>query len=473
MKGIQYNARIAVTGPATLWQAPEDRIVRTIDPRYCDEKFRVSLGNLKQRPFARMIRIECEGWSGVQYCVQYSPGSSCEPLATHFQRLHWRLRLKIVKEICDAVMLWHSGPVHPLGLNLYNVVMVKDAGRWFPWLLPCPPLDYTSPCDLFGADPTVIGAIDPEVIRGVSSIAQAQDMYALGVLAIYALGCQESLDAVTDEERIEAQVCGAFLPCDITSSDVESFLQGSEVVQQLVRVIRRYTHISPDARPKDASDLAAACVATFEATDSVRLAHALAARRKLQDAHRILEWGFKHFGNTRPGRLLAADICEQLEEFPRALQHIEVATALMSEQDPGDLVRRVHLRWKYIWTLSTPDPDGKDTEGDLLLQDLEILKRLPAPMLERRNLPYFYAGQVYRRRRDLARAVHELYQAANLEHADLFALWCYAETLRDLGHREEATQAVEEGQRRIGRMVMNQLLSPEEGREWHGKFSAL
>jgi hypothetical protein len=477
MEGIQLDSIIAVTGPGMLRQATRaaqgDRIVRIIDPRYCDLKFRRSLANLTGRQYARMFRIENEGWLGLQYGIVYHPDSSWEPLATHFQRLHWRSRLLAVKEICDVVELWHNGPAHPLGLNLYNVVMAKDAGRWFPWLLPSPPVDYTSPCDLFGASPAIISATAPEVIRGVRSQPQAQDMYALGTLAIYALGCKEAPEAVDNSGRIEAQVCGAYLTCELKASDVEPFLQDSEALHRLVRVIQRYTYISPDARPNNANDLAAACMAAFEATDPKALANLQIRQHNLNGAHSLLEWGFKNFGEDREGRLLATNICEALENFPQALKHLEVAGSLLEGLDLDDLQRRVELRSKYLQTLTAPAPGSSDSEGDLLLRDVELLKKLPPQALSRRNMPYLSAALVYRRRQNLELSAQELYTATDIERSDMHALWLYGECLRDLGDSMSVAQVVAEAQRRIALMTMNHLMAQEDAHQWQKRFALL
>jgi len=47
-----------------------------------------------------------------------------------------------------------------------NIVMLDMAGIWFPWLLPCPALQYSSPDELLELDPAVLVAISPEMVRG-------------------------------------------------------------------------------------------------------------------------------------------------------------------------------------------------------------------------------------------------------------------------------------------------------------------
>ena len=464
---------IAVTGPATLWQGSDDFIVRTIDPRYCNVKFRNTLGSLIGRQYARMVRIESEGWSGVQYAVEYHPGSSWEPLATHFQRLHWRMRLQVVCDICEAVALWQHGPIHPLSLNLFNIVMIRDVGRWFPWLLPCPPLEYESPCDLFGAHPAVISATAPEVIRGISFRHRAQDMYALGTLAIHALGVNERKESATDEERIEAQVCGELLPGDLTASDVEPFLQNIPALHELIRVIHQYTYISPDVRPVDERVLAAACSRAIDATDPVLLAGECVGIGEFEDANQILEWGFKYFENTREGRLLAVDVCKQLGDFPKALQHLEIAIALDDGLSLDDLQRRIYLRREYLGSLPAPDPNAPDPEGDLLLKDIELIKQVPPALLDRPNLVALVVGYVLRRRGDVGGAIQEYYRATKQEPGDLDALWLYGDALRDAGYRQEAAQVTTEANRRINKMSTNQMLSPQEVLEWQVQFARL
>ena len=473
MQATQFESCIAVTGPAALWQASSDQIVRTIDPRYCDLKFRNALGNLTGRQYARMVRIASDGWSGVQYAVEYDPGSSWELLATHFQRLHWRLRLQVVSDICEAAALWQHGPIHPLSLNLYNIVMIKDAGHWFPWLLPCPPLEYGYPCDLFGANLAVISAIAPEVIRGISFRHRAQDMYALGTLALHALGITENADAVSDEERIEAQVCGALLPGDLAASEVELFLQEVPALHDLMRVIHQYTYISPDVRPVDEEALAEACARAVATTDPVLLAKEAVSTGYSKEANEILEWGFRYFESSRAGRILAVDICEQLGDYPKALQHLEVAITLDGGWDLDDLLRRVDLRWNYLRSLPVPDPNTPDSEGDLLLQDLDLLKQIPAGMLSSRNYPWLLTGHVLRRRGDVLGAIPEYHEAASREQADLNALWLYGEALRDAGYAVEAAQVVAEANSRIGKMYTSQMMGSNEVQVWQQQFAAL
>ncbi|MFQ5675436.1 MAG: tetratricopeptide repeat protein, partial [bacterium] len=361
---------------------------------------------------------------------------------------------------------------HPLGLNGRNIIMVNDVGRWFPWLLPCPPAKYSSPCDLFGADSPVISAIAPEVIRDVYFDDRAQDNYALGTLAIHGLGCKESRQAITDEDRIEAQARGALLNCELKFSEVEAFLHGIEPLKHLIQVVQHYTQISPVARPIESTALKTACTNAFTTTDPVVLALDLVKHSNSHEALKILQWGLKAFGENLKGRLLAASICEKIEELPQALEHLDRAVSL-APRDPDLRWQRCNLRWLLYQKLPPLNAGEPDPQGELLIKDLTLLKSMTERNPTEKNLPYIMAAQVHHRRHDLESAAKELHRAAELEPADMNALYLYGKCLKDLGDHNAVSRIVQIAHNRIDKMIKAEMMEKMEAQKWREKFNAL
>ncbi|MCI0487096.1 MAG: hypothetical protein L0229_10905 [Blastocatellia bacterium] len=487
---IQSKKFIARTERGELWllagQPDSARILRIVEPRFCDLDFRQSVRNLRERRYPRTLPIVDEGWIEDRYYIEYVADSPYEPLEAHFRRLHWRLRLSVIRQICEVLPQWNNCPTRPLGLNGQNIIMMKTAGRWLPWLLAAPPLKFASPCDLFGCDPGVLAALAPEIIRGVAFDERAQDSYALGHLALRALGCHQLSPSLTDEERIEAQARASSVNSEIKASDTEEFLRKEDALKQLMQAALHYTQPKPVARPMGADSLKEACVKAFDSTDPLRLATDMARRGQEQEALRRLEWGFHHFGENVDGHLMAANICEKIEDFPKAIDHLDRAILLLTvrltgannfEADASATLdqlyqHRFDLRWILYENLPPLAPGSADPEGDFLLRDLEMFKELAANSLEK-NRPYLQAAEIYRRRQDLVMAANELFQAAELEPADFTALFLYGECLKDLGRQEDVVQVVQEAHRRLERMVTNEIMKEREAVGWRQRFDML
>ena len=457
--------------PIATTNTVDDRIVRIVDPRFCDSRFRQSLNRLCDRPQPRMLPIVGAGFAGVHFYIEYHTDSQWETLEDSFKRIHWRLRLAVMDSICQVLPLWSNSPIHPLGLNARNIIMVNDLGHHFPWLLPCPALHYASPCDLFGCDSPIISALAPEVIRGVPFPERTQDMYALGTLAIHALGCKEAPHAVTDEELVEAQARGALLFCEIKASEIEEFLYEVESLKRLLQVIQRYAHIAPQARPLEVLELQAASHSAVEATKPGALALVCVRQQNSRGALKILQWGFDTFGDNPEERLFAANICERIEEFAEALKHLDIAV----EIEPGDLNlrwRRFELRSMFYEKLPPVTTGQPDPEGNLLLTDIELLKLFDQDS-SNRNILHKRAALIYRRRHALEMAAQELYQAAELEQSDMEALFLYGDCLREFGDSNAVTQLIQEARRRLERMVITELMQEKEAQQWHEQFDTL
>lgn len=471
---------MAATDRGALWSVPREsqpyhQIVRIVE--FCDFDFRRTAENLRQKQYPRIIQVSREGLIGERYFLEYFIDSEWETLELHFKKLHWRNRLFVIRQICEVLPQWRTCPLSPLGLNAYSIIMVKMAGRWFPWLLPAPPLKYDSPFDLFGCDTSILSTLAPEVIRGIPSDERAQDCYALGRLALHALGSKPTRNLATDEARIEAQVCGLPVVSDLKSSEVEEFLHKNTALGEFLKIIHRYTHRELSVRPMDSTNLQTACEQAFDATEPLVLAANLKQKNELRPALQMLEWGRDQFGETVETCLLGAGICDELDNIPQALSYLDQSVILMSlkikfEPEIFDRLRetilwRSKLRWELFQIDSTPGDIG-----EMLLADLEWLKNLTDDKTEKSGY-HIWTAKIYRRQENLSAAAQELYEASNLEPADFDALFLYGEVLKELSCQEEAGQIKQEGQRRVDKMVANQMMEEEEAKKWREKFGSL
>jgi tetratricopeptide (TPR) repeat protein len=468
-QGIELADQIAVTDRGTLYRVAGDpaSIVRLIDPRYCDGQFRQALEQLRSTQHPSMVPVAAEGWLGSSFYLQYHLNSPWQTLEAYFQGCHWRLRLGVLHRVCAVVPQWAGSPIHPLGLNMVNIVMMDMAEVWFPWLLPCPALRYSSPDELLELDPAVLVAISPEMVRGLQPDYRTADVYAAG--ALFRLALEAPHLSGSPQERVEAQARNAAFADDPEVSVLEPFLHGLDAVSRLVETMRRYTHTSVLARPPSVSELMKACDAAFAATDPLTLARLREAANDSREALRILDWGFASFGDILDGHLLAAGICEKVEDLPGAAAHLDAAIHLAP--DRMDLrLRRGELRWLMCLKRGPCSPGTPDPDGDKLLADLELLK-----MISGRDVtePYLRAAAVYRMRGDLGSAAKELYEAVEREQSDMHALLMYAECLREMGCREECTGVVAQARYRLERMTTSQMMTQAEADLWRQKFESL
>jgi thioredoxin-like negative regulator of GroEL len=468
-QGIELADRIAVTDRGTLYRVAGDAasIVRLIDPRYCDGRFRQALEQLRGTQHPSMAPVAAEGWLGSSLYLQYRLDTRWQTLGAYLQDSHWRLRLGVLRQVCAVIPEWAGSPIHPIGLNTANIVMLDLAGTWFPWLLPCPALQYSSPSELFELDPAVLAMIAPEMVRGLPPDYRAADVYAAG--ALFRLALDAPPLSGSPEERVEAQARNAAFADEPEASALEPFFRGLDAVSRLVETVRRYTHTSALARPASIADLSRACDAAFAATDPVALARLKAAAGDSREALRILDWGFASLGDNLAGRLLAADICEKIEDLPGAAVHLDAAVQLAP--DDMDLrLRRGELRWLMCIERGPLSPGAPDPDGDRLLADLQMLKMLPG---RDATEPYLRAAAVYRMRGDLIAAANELYEAVELEQSDIPALLMYAECLREMGCAEECAGTVAQAHYRLDRMTLSEMMTRAEADQWRQKFASL
>ncbi|ANZ41015.1 hypothetical protein BBK82_38585 [Lentzea guizhouensis] len=256
--GVQLQDMLGVTDRGSLWRA-HDTVLRVVEPRFCDEAFREALTRLRHRRYPRLLEITGEGWTDGHFYVSYAVTPPWQTLEERLAGpLDWPERVALAADVCRAVELWQASPVHPLGLSLRSIVLMRHAGRWLPWLVPCPPIARPTPRDLFGLDATALAPLAPELIRGTATVAL--DGYALGTLVAQVLG--PATGTYDDEGRVEAQARGVLLSA--TGTRVPVFLHHTPQFQAVVRTIERYRHPHPQARPDDAGDLLAALEAVVD-----------------------------------------------------------------------------------------------------------------------------------------------------------------------------------------------------------------
>lgn len=492
VNGIRLDHLLGVTERGTLWrgtrQRSGDRIVRLIESRFCNFRFRNALSSLRASPQPRTLPIVNDGFAGNQFYVEYVADGRWITLESQFEMKHWRDRLRSIQQLCEAFVQWSRGPVRPLGLNVCSIIMVNDANLWFPWLLPCPPFEYSSPYDLLDIGPPVLSSLAPEIVRDVEGDTRVQDSYALGSLALRALGVSESRPGATREELLEEQACGTRTGLELKTaallqnSAVEPFLHSSGALERLLLVVRHYLQPAPEARPVGPAELLEACKHALAATDPLGLAAELLQRGNFREALMVLAWGREKFGEELQNRLLAVEICKKIEDFAAAVQHLNQAIELLDRAGSGAIEdfefrlglcqQRCDLCWLLYEDLPPLKADEADPYGDTLLKDLTWLKASGCEPRER-NEHHMRAAMVYRRRGDLRSTARELYEAVELEPSDLTALFLYGDCLKDLGEQEAVAQLHQEARRRIERMTLAEFIRPSESQLWLEKFDML
>jgi tetratricopeptide (TPR) repeat protein len=492
VNGIRLDHVLGATERGTLWrgtrQRSGDRIVRLIDSRFCNFRFRNALSSLRASQQPRTLPIASDGFAGGQFYLEYVADGRWITVESHFEMKHWRDRLRLLQQLCEAFAQWNKGTIRPLGLNICNVIMVKDANVWFPWLLPCPPVEYSSPFDLLNIGEAVLSSLAPEIVRDIEGDTRMQDSYALGSLALRALGITESRSGVTMEEFLEEQACGARTgleskPAEVLkNSAVEPFLHSLGAMERLLLVIRHYLQAAPEARPVGPSELFEACDHALKTTEPISLATELLQRGNSREALKVLAWGREKFGEDLQNLLLAVEICKKIEDFAAAVQHLSRIIGLIDHAGSGaieDFQLRLDLcqqRCDLCWLLYENLPPLKEGEadayGETLLMDIAWL-RVSGYEPHERNEHFRRAAAIYRRRGDLTGAAQKLYEAAGLEPSDLTTLFLYGDCLKELGEQEAVAQLLQEARRRVERMTLAEFISASESQLWLEKFDML
>jgi hypothetical protein len=464
--GATVTDRIGETDRGTLWWATRhrehDRIVRLVDSRFCDDRFRDALRRLRERPPGPALRIVAEGWISARYAVEYAVDPPARTLGEMLaDRPRWLDRLRLVGLLCDAMSGWQRDPSLPACVGLHNLVFA-GADQHAPLrLLPCPACAPSTPWDFAGMDGAVLAAIAPEVIRGVPLHQRAQDQYALGTLAAQAVGCQVSALRHRDSDRIEAQARGALLRVSQAHSELPPVLRGTPPVERLFGAIERYRYPVPEARPDGVGELRSAIDDT---TDLLALAEAV--RPADPDACvLLLSWA----DESDPGLLTAslqraAEVCLQNDEPVAALEHLD--RALRAVPNHLDLRR---LRAEVLWQLFQADPADTNRLADLVA-DLSFVDQRDTssrPPWRRR------IAEAYRLAGDLAKETDALDGALARNGVDLQLLLRYAECLKSLGALAEFDEAVRRARKRIANLALSHRLDEERRREWDAAFDAL
>jgi hypothetical protein len=464
--GITLAAEIGPTDRGVLWRAARDRdgdrIVRFVDPRFCDERFRLALKNLREHPCAAALEIVGEGWSGAHYFVEYAVTPGWRTIEELFIATgnRWYERLPTLVRVCDALATWQRSRMLPLGLSVRSVGVAGDGA---PTLVPCPPVVRSSARDLFELDAPVLAATAPETVRGVQLNPYAEDSYALGILVAQALGCSTSRTVIDAESRVEAQARGALLRVAADRSTVDPFLWHAPPLQQLMRTVARYSHSVPDARPPDAGAMRAAL---DPVADPVELATALRATDR-NGALEVLTRSFVHSAAYAIRcREEAAAICREDGDWAAAVTYLDGAIAIA----PNQLSLR-ERRCEALWQLFEAAPDSDFEPADRLLDDVTFLTRLA----ERGDVANLRAraAAVHRSRGDHHSEAAELYAASKLAPESVFLLVSYLRCLLDLDDRNAATRVAETTRRRIAGLVKSGRMTEGTGDRWNARIDEL
>ncbi|MGD9526062.1 MAG: hypothetical protein AB7L91_18280 [Dehalococcoidia bacterium] len=468
--GIDLHAPVGITDRGVLWRASRhtdhDRILRIVAPQFCTGRFRQAIAALRRSRPIRMLEIVEEGWWDGYYHVEYAVPLPWQTLEERMRDTPgWRDRIGVLKSICGVVPHWQSGPVHPLGLNLRNVVLLRETGHWFPWLVGCPPTTIATPCDVFDLDSSVLAALAPELVRGVPRDDRALDAYALGTLAAQAIGCHPtSSTPVNAESRVEVQARGAMLELTLAGSRVPPFLHTTPQLDQLVRTVQRYRHTEPEARPASATAL----VEAISVVDNpIELANTLlgAPHHDLEGALTILEGADDAPELRLASAIRAADICARRNDPRREAQFLDLALAV----DAGRRDLRLR-RFRARWTLLSAQrhEETRQHEVDALLADVALLGES-----RRDPQPHRLAAEVHRWHGDHDAAAREYYQVINKDYRDLDTLHAYWLYWRDKpGAEDDADQTQALAFHRISKLRANDFLTEEEANRWRERFTS-
>jgi hypothetical protein len=466
--GVTLTAPIGPSDRGELWRAQrrpgEHRVVRFVDPRFCDGRFQAAVRQLRTRHQPGRLEIVGESWVGARYAIEYAVDAPFATLGELYQdRPKWMERLRLLALLCDGIAQWQRDPALPLSVGLHNVVVLDGtAGRELR-LVPCPPISLEGPHHLFGMDPSALSTVAPEVVRGVPVHERAQDRYALGTLTAHAVGWSPSRLIRTDADRVQAQARGALLVTTDAHLAVESALRDTPRVRHLLATIRLYRHPVADARPAGTGDLRSAIGAV---TDLVGLATEL--RPTDPDAAiEVLGWADEQDrGERLRCRRLAARFSRERGDLTAALAYLDEAVGLAP-----DLLELRRERAEVLWTLvmvvpAGPEPDrAVDLAADLRFaaerdtsDDRQLWLRLAEALLR--------AGELYA-------GMEALYDAVRLDESDLAALQLYAQCLAAAQRMDAVADVVQRAQHRLPGLVAAGRLREEESAVWQARFRSL
>ncbi|WP_328473289.1 hypothetical protein OHA21_12110 [Actinoplanes sp. NBC_00393] len=435
-----------------------DRIVRVIDPRLCDEAFRAGLATVREPGQKRMLTVVGDGPGHDGYRIEYAVPPGYRTLAAGLDAAdRWPDRLRLLVPVCESVDQWQTSQLPSLGLDPYGIVLLSDGGAVTAWLAPCPPVRLASPADLFDVDELSLAILAPEIVRGLAPAGSAEDMYALGSIAALALSCA-AFPCAGPAERVEAQARGALVGSDVAASAVDRGLGSLKRVEALFATMRRYRDNAADARPSTAAELRRVLIA---AADLIALAQQL-RQDDPAAALAILAWDI---GRTRAEQLgrhqLAADICRQTGDLEAALAHLDRAVAV----EPAHVDVRIR-RCELLRRLWTERPAERDRLGPRLLEEVAFVR--PHRSHAAASL-WMWEAAVHQHNREFGAALRALYEAGERDASNPAILLESCRCWRGISRPESdancaAIKAL--AHRRIPTLVDAGNLSAEEARRW-------
>jgi hypothetical protein len=463
LEGLELDRLIGSTDRGVVWRASRnaehDRLVRFVDPRFCDGQFRQSLTALKDRPGQLELTIVGDGWTRTEFFVEYKV---TPPWVTLGERLatsaHWFERLRTVDDVLDALAP-DGGSGRGLGLGLHGIVLT-GARADTVGLAACPAIALASARDLCQLDPIAVSTIAPEVVRGIHLDHRMRDAYATASVVALALGCRPSdLDAEHDR-AVEAQARGALLRVMARRSDVEPFLREVRPVVELFDTLRRYRHPDARARPQQ---LDALRVAARRASDEIALAQELESHDQVA-AETVLSWpSSRDLGRYVEARLRFADLRIARGDHARAADVFDELVRFL----PNDSALR-RRRCAALWQLFQVRPTGLAFEREApLLEDLDFLSREPKADVDL----FSRMAAVHRAAGRDAQEVAALSVVIRRSPTDVESLYRHAELQLSLDH-DAGVDAVTRAGTRLENL---RTLGADEGevQRWKERFEQL
>jgi hypothetical protein len=498
---VQLERQLILTDVGALWLAqrgPSSKcLILLADRGIASQEFRAALDRLKGevdriRP-PRVLQIAMHEWLGDHYYVEYSLDGDVRTLPEYFAdtNVHWMRRLKLVQDIADLYERWKECMAPPLELHAGRVVVCNVAGRWLSHYAPCPKIALESPYDLAGADVSVLAAVAPEKLRGKAEPGLLEDVYAMGVLTLLALGHAPSLVG-SEGAKIEAQARSPLSGCNPEELAIESALKEIEPVRERVSILEstacRCVDFSPGARPKGLSELKDALSGILAIESAGNFVEENLGDSPA-DALRLLQWAFS-LGQDNPElRLRAADLCRDLRMSDLELLHLNRLLGMT----PGDYIlsrRRMALRCAKYLVQAAPIDINSDPEGDWLLAEIDRLRPQSGATMGNEEKAAvkedrLRSAMIHGRRGDSFMQARELYEITALDFQDVDALYLYGLSLKEMAsqnsmtdeHRSRIAESIErlvkEARFRTGRLGEAGILETEEVRAWEERFQCL
>ncbi len=452
------RAVIGRTGRGLL-RRDGDRLVRVIDPRRCDERFRTALAELRGSRPPDALPIVADGPAPDGYHIEYEAPAGFRTLGEAYAEAgHWSHRLALAALVCDALGGWHHGRLATLGLDPHGILIAGEGGRRRLRLAPCPPVRAGTPRELFGLDLASLATLAPELVRGTAPHQRAEDAYALGTLAALALGCRPRRAGEGPAERVERQARDALLDISLPGSEVEPALHPAARLHTLVRTIQLYRNRAADARPTDASALR---TALRDAADQPGLAEDLWAAGDP-------EAGLTALSHAPPGlsmHWLAGRINAAAGRPSAAFEHYAAAVRLSPTQ-----FRLRRQRLDDLWELWSRAGAAPPEWDEALLDDITHVKRLAGrdaePALWQRE------ALVHERRGDGRAAATTLHEAAERFSSDFKILHLYGTALAGLEPKGDVAAVKAVAYRRLRTLAQIPGMRTEADR-WRARFDEL